>query len=51
MAEGHDDWLKEKVDAAFARLYEGKAVYFTHQQVGERMGNFKAKVRAKYHFE
>lgn len=50
-AEGHDDWLKEKVDAAFARLYEGKAVYFTRQQVWERMGNLKAKVRAKYHFE
>lgn len=47
-AEEHESWLKEKVDAAFARLHEGDAVYLTERQAEERMGDFKSKVRAKY---
>ena len=46
--EQHENWLKEKVDAAFARLHEGSAVYLDQQQVDESMDAFKAKVRAKY---
>ncbi|ALX93164.1 MULTISPECIES: type II toxin-antitoxin system RelB/DinJ family antitoxin [Serratia] len=47
-AEEHENWLKDKVDAAFARLHEGEAVYLTQRQAEERMSDFKAKVRAKY---
>lgn len=47
-SEQHENWLQEKVDAAFARLHQGNAVYLDQQQVAERMENFKAKIRAKY---
>ncbi|CAI1103880.1 Uncharacterised protein [Serratia proteamaculans] len=46
--EQHENWLKEKVDAAFSRLHEGSAVYLSQEQVEESMDAFKAKVRAKY---
>lgn len=46
--EQHENWLREKADAAFARLHEGSAVYLSQQQVEESMDAFKAKVRAKY---
>ena len=46
-AEEHENWLKDKVDAAFSRLHEGNAVYLS-QQVEESMDAFKAKIRAKY---
>lgn len=47
-SEQHEHWLQERVDAAFARLHQGKAVSLDGQQVAERMENFKAKIRAKY---
>ncbi|MBX9333621.1 type II toxin-antitoxin system RelB/DinJ family antitoxin [Serratia sp. IR-2025] len=47
-AEEHENWLKDKVDAAFSRLHEGNAVYFSQQEVEESMDAFKAKIRAKY---
>ncbi|VTR20881.1 Uncharacterised protein [Serratia fonticola] len=45
LAEEHENWLKDKVDAAFARLHEGEAVYLTQRQAEERMSDFKTKVR------
>lgn len=47
-AEQHDHWLKQKVDAAFSRLHEGSAVYLTVDQVEQRMGDFKARIRDKF---
>lgn len=44
----HEGWLMEKVDAAFARL---QSAYLTLRQAEERMDEFKAKIRAKNHFE
>ncbi|EOD4810095.1 MULTISPECIES: type II toxin-antitoxin system RelB/DinJ family antitoxin [Serratia] len=46
--EEHENWLKDKVDAAFSRLHEGNAVYLSQQEVEESMDAFKAKIRAKY---
>lgn len=46
--EEHENWLKEKVDAAFARLHEGNAVYVSESQAEQRMDDFKATVRARY---
>lgn len=48
LAEEHDNWLKDKVDAAFARLHEGNTIYLSESQAEQRMDDFKAKVRAKY---
>lgn len=47
----HEGWLKEKVDAAFARLHGEESAYLTLRQAEERMDEFKAKIRAENHFE
>ncbi|OMQ21349.1 MULTISPECIES: type II toxin-antitoxin system RelB/DinJ family antitoxin [Serratia] len=48
ITEEHENWLKGKVDAAFARLHEGSAVYLSESQAEQRMDDVKAKVRARY---
>lgn len=40
--------LRERVDAAFARLKNGTAVYLSHSEVDKRMAIFKAKIRERY---
>jgi hypothetical protein len=40
--------LRERVDAAFARLRNGTAVYLSHSEVEKRMALFKAKIRELY---
>ncbi|RZF11568.1 hypothetical protein B7L32_21135 [Serratia marcescens] len=40
--------LRERVDAAFARLRNGTAVYLSHSEAGKRMAIFKAKMRERY---
>ncbi|WP_167796730.1 hypothetical protein [Serratia marcescens] len=40
--------LRERVDAAFARLKNGTAVYLSHSEVDKRMAIFKAKIRGRY---
>lgn len=47
-AEQHENWLKQKVDAAFARLQQGTAVYLTADQAEQHMDDFKAKIREKF---
>ncbi len=47
-AEQHENWLKDKVDAAFARLRLGTAVYVTSDQAEQRMDDFKAKIRERF---
>ncbi|MFC0224956.1 hypothetical protein [Serratia aquatilis] len=47
-AEELENWLKQKIDPALARLLQGEAVYLTEQQAEKQMGDFKAKIRAKY---
>lgn len=37
--------LHERVDAAFARLRNGTAVYLSHSEAEKRMALFKAKIR------
>ncbi|SPZ61690.1 Uncharacterised protein [Serratia quinivorans] len=44
----HEQWLREKVDAAFERLSSGEAVYIGHSLAEKRMAIFKKKVRDKY---
>ncbi|SOD35635.1 hypothetical protein SAMN06272783_4356 [Serratia sp. JKS296] len=39
--------LRERVDAAFARLKNGTAVYLSHSEVDKRMAIFKAKIRGR----
>ncbi len=39
--------LRERVDAAFARLRNGTAVYLSHSEVEKRMALFKARVRGR----
>lgn len=40
--------LRERVDAAFARLRNGTAVYLSHSEVENRMAIFKEKIRERY---
>ncbi len=40
--------LRERVDAAFERLRNGAAVYFSHSEAEKRMAIFKARVRERY---
>lgn len=40
--------LRERVDAAFARLRNGTAVYLSHSEVEKRMATFKAKIWGRY---
>lgn len=40
--------LRERVDAAFARLKNGTAVYLSHSEVDKRMAIFKVKIWRRY---
>ncbi|BEO49889.1 hypothetical protein SMQE20_44480 [Serratia marcescens] len=40
--------LRERVDAAFARLKNSTAVYLSHSEVEKRMALFKVKIMARY---
>ncbi|HFO0263158.1 TPA: hypothetical protein ACHIEN_003873 [Serratia marcescens] len=40
--------LREGVDATFARLKNGTAVYLSHSEAEKRMAVFKAKIRGRY---
>ncbi len=40
--------LRERVDAALARLRNGTAVYISHSEVEKRMALFRAKIWGRY---
>ncbi len=46
-AESHDEWLKNKVDAAFAQLDRGESYYLQEPQAEQSMEAFKDNIRAK----
>lgn len=46
--EQHEEWLKEKVDAAFARIHNGTAIYLSHENATKKMLDFKEKIRSKH---
>ncbi|HIE4801549.1 TPA: hypothetical protein ACXNDR_004276 [Serratia marcescens] len=39
--------LRERVDATFARLKNGTAVYISHSEAEKRVALFKAKIRER----
>lgn len=44
----HEGWLKEQVDAAFAKLDSGESVYLSHEQARSEIEKRKNAVRARF---
>ncbi len=45
--DSHNEWLKEQVDAAFAKLAQGNAVFVSDEDAKTLMATRKAAIRKK----
>ena len=43
----HEKWLKQQVDEAMNKAERGESIYFTEEEVKQRMDDFKSALAEK----